>query len=556
MQRKIKLKQKSKDIKVMNQNRGKRKSEPETKSKPIEESTEATTTTEDSVKVAKKTETTTSVAATSSTSTEPIESVDSDSLEAIEGEDQFEDEVETIKPEDFNDADDDDDADADTEGDENMSMKDMKDEITQIEVWNPFTRPLEDGEELVCEPSAYDMLHRLNSEWPCLSFDILRDTLGPNRTRFPHTLYLAAGTQADMAKRNKISIMKLSKLRRTKHDRREDKGEDEPESDNELIGSDEEIGEEELVDEDPLVEVRDIKHDGGVNRIRSNPHAPHLLATWADTGKVHMWNAAPWLKALDTPGTAKLPTVAKPLQSLNHRSEGFAMDWAPLEAAKGCLLTGDCVGGIYLWRPNEGASAWSGEGPFKGHSGSVEDLQWSPSEAAVFASCSTDGTIRVWDARQKNAAALRVCRAHKTDVNVISWNRFQSFLMASGADDGSFRVWDLRALRDDAPISDFKYHPKAITSIEWSSYDESTLAVASEDNSISIWDLSLEEDVETDENGDEEMVDNNGMVVPPQLMFVHMGQSEIKELHWHPQIPKTIVSTAFDGFNIFKPENL
>lgn len=540
MQRKIKLKQRSKEIKVMNQARGKRKPETETKAAPA-----ATTTEEETAKVAKKDEATTTAveAETKHIDLETVESIDS-----LDAEDQFEDEIENEELHD-----DEEDNENEADGDSKMDMSDMKDEITKIEVWNPATRPLQEGEELIYEPSAYDMLHRLNSEWPCLSFDILKDKLGPGRTRFPHTMYIAAGTQADMSKNNKISIMKLSKLHRTKHDRRQDKGDDEVESDNELIGDDEEIGEDELVDEDPLVEVRDIKHDGGVNRIRSNPQAPHILSTWADTGKVYIWNVAPWIHALDAPANTKLP-VARPLQALNHRTEGFAMDWAPIDAAKGCLLTGECAGGIYLWRPTSN-SAWTGEGPFRGHNGSIEDLQWSPSEAAVFASCSTDKTIRIWDARQKGAAALRVCKAHSCDVNVISWNRFQSFLMASGADDGSFRVWDLRALRDDAPISDFKYHGKAITSIEWSSYDESTLAVASEDNSISVWDLSLEEDVEADaEDGVE--VDNNGMVVPPQLMFVHMGQSEIKELHWHPQIPKTIVSTAFDGFNIFKPENL
>lgn len=64
-------------------------------------------------------------------------------------------------------------------------------------------KPLQENEELVCNESAYVMLHQAHTGAPCLSFDILRDDLGDRRETFPLTGYIVAGTQAARTHVNK-----------------------------------------------------------------------------------------------------------------------------------------------------------------------------------------------------------------------------------------------------------------------------------------------------------------------------------------------------------------
>lgn len=315
-----------------------------------------------------------------------------------------------------------------------------------------------------------------------------------------------------------------------------------------FVDSDEESDDEDNLDEDPVIEHVNVNHHGGVNRIRSMPQTPGVVATMSETGQSHIYDLSHVLKSMMTKGPrAAAPT--KPVFSFTgHRTEGFAIDWSPVIA--GNLATGDCNGKIHVWKSSAAGNSWQVDNtPYSGHTSSVEDLQWSPSEGTVLASCSADRTVRIWDIRDKSKPQISY-DAHAEDVNVISWNRNVGYLLASGSDDGSFKVWDLRAIRKGCtPLAHFTYHKGPITSIEWAPHDESMLAVSSDDNQISIWDLS----VEADDDAATASKEQNLEEFPPQLLFLHMGQSNIKELHFHPQIPGTVVSTAEDSFNVFKP---
>ena len=77
--------------------------------------------------------------------------------------------------------------------------------------------------------------------------------------------------------------------------------------------------------------------------------------------------------------------------------------------------------------------------------------------AQVLASCSVDGTVRIWDTRERGRSMLSVA-ASTTDVNVISWSRLTTYILASGDNAGVMRVWDLRNLADGAHVANFAYH--------------------------------------------------------------------------------------------------
>lgn len=99
-------------------------------------------------------------------------------------------------------------------------------------------------------------------------------------------------------------------------------------------------------------------------------------------------------------------------------------------------------------------------------------------------------------------------------------------------------------------MASFTWHSAPVTSIEWHPTEDSIFAASGADDQVTLWDLAVEQD--DDETGGVPMEDGSQDNVPPQLLFVHQGQKDIKEVHWHPQIPGTVISTALDGFNVFK----
>jgi len=422
---------------------------------------------------------------------------------------------------------------------------------------------LQPGEALTPDPSTYEMLHSFSTTWPCLSFDIVLDNLGNDRKHYPRTLYAVAGTQAEStrANDNELLILRLSSLAKM------DKG-DETASESESDCDDDEPSSTE-----PVLESKSIPLSSTANRIRFFQPPSHigsdptqlpttLTATWLENSQIVIHDVTSHLQALSSAGKIVQPAASKHLSALRmHNTEGYALDWGPSSHHPlGRLLTGDNDGLIFSTQRTEGGGWVTDNRHFVGHTGSIEEIQWSPNEKNVFASASGDGSVKVWDVRSKSRKPAVDVQVSSTDVNVMSWSRQTFHLLATGADDGEWAVWDLRQWKPQQgspsqtrpfPVANFKFHKKPITSIEWHPTDDSVVALGCADNTVTLWDLAVELD-------DEEYGKEAGLglgegqeKVPPQLLFIH-HQEDTKEVHWHPQMPGTLMMTGSSGFSVCK----
>jgi len=472
--------------------------------------------------------------------------------------------------------------------------------IQRPKVWRPEENEfLEGGEgqpppEMEYDSTAYDCLHAFSHEWPSLSFDILKDDMGDERAQFPHAFFMVSGTQADHASKNALSISRVGRLKKTgggtktkkkdSKNNRSSKNKNSNNSDSDS-DSDEDSDDSESDTDDfdasnpsksgkPTLHVSSISHPGGINRVRLMPQNTAICATWSDSGHVLAWDISTAFRSLQNSvedqknqnvvNEKKLKIAPKKVHS-KHKEEGYALDWSSVSAGR--LASGDNTGSIHVWEPMDSSNVtdWNIDcGYTDGHDGkSVEDIQWSPSEATVFASCGGDGGISVWDTRQKPKPAIRVKAAENCDVNVMSWNRLANCMIATGLDDGGLKIWDLRHFdpkgkTNPKPVAQFTFHRGHVSSVDWSPFDSAMLLSAASDNTVCVWDLAVERDAEEEAQAMAENESNAEIPddLPPQLMFVHQGITDPKEAKFHPQIPGLIVSTALDGFHCFKPFNV
>ncbi|CAG2119991.1 unnamed protein product, partial [Medioppia subpectinata] len=131
----------------------------------------------------------------------------------------------------------------------------------------------------------------------------------------------------------------------------------------------------------------------------------------------------------------------------------------------------------------------------KGHVAMLNDGGWNPRDKQQFATCSNDGTCRLWDLQNlkthKAVLKPRSSGGLRAAPNTCRFTR-NTELICCGCNDGSVQMWDTRRSYVNTTALVREAHTKGseITSIQFS-YDGNCLLSRGTDDALKLWDMKM-----------------------------------------------------------------
>jgi Prp8 binding protein len=126
----------------------------------------------------------------------------------------------------------------------------------------------------------------------------------------------------------------------------------------------------------------------------------------------------------------------------------------------------------------------------RGHTNAILQLKWSHVDRSKILTASADRTLGWWDVIE--GERIKNLRGHTSIVNACATNKKGSPVGASGADDGTVKLWDLREKKCVGTLE----HSYQILSVEFSESDERIFAGTIDDSILVIDPRMLDNPVE------------------------------------------------------------
>jgi WD repeat-containing protein 68 len=210
--------------------------------------------------------------------------------------------------------------------------------------------------------------------------------------------------------------------------------------------------------------------------------APDLVATSGDFLRIWQLGAAGGAD----PGGGGAPTrLARLLTNAAHSAYCApltALDWNAADTRR--LGTASIDTTCTVWDVEAGVA----DAQLVAHDGPVHDLAWGG--VGVFASASADGSVRVFDLRDREHSTIiyEAPGPGRTALLRLAWNRADPrYLATLAAGSGAVALLDIRL--PTLPVATLARHTAPATALAWALHSAAHMCTAGDDGQALIWDL-------------------------------------------------------------------
>ncbi|XP_044734726.1 GATOR complex protein WDR59 isoform X2 [Chrysoperla carnea] len=157
-------------------------------------------------------------------------------------------------------------------------------------------------------------------------------------------------------------------------------------------------------------------------------------------------------------------------------------EWNPsLQNKEICAIATNQKIELLTWNTSDFSTTHS----VRSHTRVVSDLNWHHFDINIFASCSIDTFIHIWDIRDMRRPSLSLSAI--AGATQVRWNRLNEHLLAT-AHDGDIKLWDQR--KGTIPVQYIAAHLSKIHGLDWSPQHENRLATSSQDGTVKFFNIS------------------------------------------------------------------
>ncbi|KAL9332092.1 hypothetical protein ACSQ67_001702 [Phaseolus vulgaris] len=179
----------------------------------------------------------------------------------------------------------------------------------------------------------------------------------------------------------------------------------------------------------------------------------------------------------------------KEIQRLEgHTDRVWSLDWNPATGHAGIpLVFASCSGDktVRIWEQNLSSGLWACKAVLdETHTRTVRSCAWSPS-GKLLATGSFDATTAIWENVGGDFECVSTLEGHENEVKSVCWNA-SGTLLATCSRDKSVWIWEVLPGNEFECVSVLQGHAQDVKMVKWHP-TEDILFSCSYDNNIKVW---------------------------------------------------------------------